>query len=86
MWIMWDETDITGQKYIDADLASMRENGVPTKSWVAAGASPCNSCLANQEQGFIGVDYKFQSGHLSPLGHPGCKCYLQSGEISLDLV
>jgi hypothetical protein len=32
-------------------------------------------CAANQAQGWIPLSDAFQSGHLSPMGHPICRCY-----------
>ena len=32
-------------------------------------------CAANQAQGWIGIEVAFQSGHMTPMGHPICRCY-----------
>ena len=47
------------------------------KRWITTSGHPCGICLANQAQDWIAFDAPFQSGALSPLQHPNCKCVLQ---------
>lgn len=44
------------------------------KSWLAAGGACPDICLANSNQGWIDFKTDFQSGHVTPSGHPGCRC------------
>lgn len=44
------------------------------KSWLAAGDACPNICQANARQGWIDFGSTFQSGHVTPSGHPGCRC------------
>jgi hypothetical protein len=44
------------------------------KSWLAAGGACPDICLANSNQGWIDFKNTFQSGHITPSGHPGCRC------------
>lgn len=67
-------------------LASMKENGVPTKSWITAGANPCDICIGNEQDGEIPIDDAFTSGHYKPTAHPNDECYLEAGEIDLTSI
>jgi hypothetical protein len=69
-----------------ANLATMVENGVKTKSWVTAGGHPCEICEGNEEDGEIPVDQPFSSGDDSEPGHPNCECYTMGNEIDLDSI
>lgn len=44
------------------------------KSWLAAGGACPDICLANANQGWIDFKTDFQSGHVTPSGHPSCRC------------
>lgn len=44
------------------------------KSWLAAGDACPNICAANANQGWIDFNSTFQSGDITPSGHPGCRC------------
>jgi hypothetical protein len=48
------------------------------KGWLTAGDSRVDEdiCRENERQGPIPLDQAFQSGHMAPLGHPGCRCAL----------
>lgn len=59
---------------------SARDIGVPIvgKRWLTVGDEHVDNdiCKMNEDQGTIGVDEEFQSGHMHPLGHPRCRCVL----------
>jgi hypothetical protein len=74
------------QKYIDDDYKNMVYNSITTKCWIAAGPNPCELCKINANQNYIDLKEKFSSGHLKPLAHDNCHCYLQAGEIDLDSI
>ena len=46
------------------------------KRWVSHRDDRTNLeiCWPNDEQGWIEFDQEFQSGHMKPLGHIGCRC------------
>lgn len=44
------------------------------KSWLTH--DPCPICLANEEQGWIGIEDSFSSGDQAPSAHPHCRCSL----------
>lgn len=44
------------------------------KSWLAAGGACKDICEANANQGWIDFNSTFQSGDVTPSGHPGCRC------------
>lgn len=67
-------------------LAFLKESGVPTKVWVAAGPSTCAICEGNEDDGEIPVNDTFSSGDEAPPAHPNCECYLDGGEIDLDSI
>lgn len=46
------------------------------KGWLTSNDEPCEDCDANEEEGVIGVDDEFPSGHLYPLVHLNCGCYV----------
>lgn len=74
----------TSQAMSAGELATMKENGVPTKAWAIAGGHPVpDECDDNEGDGFIPVDESFSSGDDSPPAHPRCECYLEGGEIDL---
>ena len=49
------------------------------KHWVTQGDDAVDSdiCLANEEQGWIGMDSPFQSGHDQIPGHVNCRCVVR---------
>jgi hypothetical protein len=59
-----------GRKQLGVDL------GFDEKSWSCDGPNPCEECLANQDEGWIGMDETFPDGSDMPVGHPGCYCSL----------
>jgi len=69
-----------------AQQAFMKENQVPTKSWIPAGPNTCPICDGNADDGEIGIDETFSSGDLAPPAHPNCECYEEAGKIDLDNV
>lgn len=38
------------------------------------GPKPCETCLANESEGWIPLEDSFSSGDLIPVSHPGCYC------------
>jgi hypothetical protein len=48
------------------------------KHWLVTGGEICPLCLGNGAEGWIPLDDDFSSGHSRPLGHPGCRCALQT--------
>lgn len=47
------------------------------KSWLTVGDKNVDAhCIANQSQGWIGVEKEFKSGAMRPLDHPRCRCVL----------
>lgn len=76
----------TAQAMGSANLATMQENGVQTKHWVAAGSHVCEICQGNVDDGSIGVNDSFSSGDDSEPAHPNCECYTEADEIDLDSI
>lgn len=75
------------QAMSSAQQAFLKENGVGTKKWVGAGPNTCPICQGNEDQGPIPIDDEFESGDVTPPGHPGCECYEDAGEeIDLDSI
>ena len=75
------------QAMSSAQQAFLKENGVGTKKWVGAGPNTCAICQGNEDQGPIPIDDEFESGNVTPPGHPGCECYEDAGEeIDLDSI
>jgi len=75
------------QAMSSAQQAFLKENGVGTKKWVGAGPNTCAICQGNEDQGPIPIDDEFESGDVTPPGHPGCECYEDAGEeIDLDTI
>ena len=52
------------------------EMGMEEKAWETESGTPCDECLANEAQGYIGMDEDFQSGDDAPTLHPNCLCIL----------
>ena len=51
--------------------------GVMQKQWITMhDGKVCGTCRANEAQGWIAFGAPFQSGALSPLQHPNCRCHL----------
>lgn len=77
----------TNQAMSTAQMAFLKENGFLTKRWIGAGPNTCSICQGNEDDGPIGVDENFTSGHQQTPGHPGCECYVEPGEeIDLDSI
>jgi hypothetical protein len=77
----------TNQAMSTAQMAFIKENGFATKRWIGAGPNTCPICQGNEDDGPIGVDENFTSGHQQTPGHPGCECYTEPGEeIDLDSI
>ena len=63
--------------------------GMTEKSWVTESGEPCDECIANEDQEWIDITDKFQSGHM-PRGTPwlllrmrlsNCDCWRRSLEM-----
>ena len=56
------------------------------KSWLTADDDRVDEdiCRANEAQGPIPLEDKFQSGHMAPLGHPRCRCALVPHVMSAE--
>lgn len=59
-----------GRKLLGLDLR------MTEKSWSCDGPDPCDICLGNQSEGWIGMDETFSSGDDMPTAHPVCYCSL----------
>lgn len=57
-----------------SDIAA--EAGFDEKSWETESGNPCETCLGNEADGWIGVDETFSSGDDAPTAHPNCECVL----------
>ena len=53
-----------------------RALGMQRKRWETESGNPCEICLANEAQGWIGIDEDFDSGDAAPTAHPRCECVL----------
>lgn len=64
------------QVHSQAEMLYYRESGVVDgKSWLTANDGKVSQgCMANQDQGVIPLNKKFQSGHDAPPRHPRCRC------------
>lgn len=67
-----------------ANLATMKENNVTTKEWVAAGDHPCPVCEENESAGEVPVNEPFPSGDESEPAHPRCECYTNAVGVDLS--
>jgi hypothetical protein len=47
--------------------------GFDQKAWDPDGEA-CEICMANVDEGWIGIDEEFSSGDLAPTAHPNCDC------------
>ena len=52
-----------------------RDAGATEKSWETESGNPCEDCLENEAEGWIGVSEDFPAGNDIPL-HPNCSCTL----------
>jgi hypothetical protein len=59
------------------EFETAKRNEATAKRWTTAGLNICESCIANEQAGWIGIDASFPSGHLRPPAHPNCKCLLE---------
>lgn len=66
-----------GQHMVIGELA---EHGISTeKAWLSADDERvCPICLPADQQGWISNTETFTNGLSGPLGHPGCRCALQT--------
>ena len=76
----------TAQQMGTGNYQAMVQNGVETKSWVAAGSDACDICDQNVDDGSIPVDQSFSSGDMYEPAHPNCECYTEAGEIDLSSI
>lgn len=57
---------------------AFRRAGASHKIWhVSTGVDNCPLCLGNVDAGEIEIERSFPSGHLHPLAHPWCHCWLE---------
>lgn len=74
----------TGEAYSEGTYQvgqSLQDSGlVMEKRWVSIGDDRVDQdvCARNEAQGWINLNDSFLSGHNRPLGHPGCRCLLQT--------
>jgi hypothetical protein len=70
------------------NLAVFTGSNVATgKRWVTMDDDDVEEiCQANEDAGVIGLNDSFPSGHLAPLAHPNCRCYLEAAFIDPDAV
>jgi HK97 family phage portal protein len=64
--------------YGEGSLEGYRQSGrVKMKRWLTANDDRVDDeCLANQDDGPIGLSASFSSGHAAPPVHPNCRCTL----------
>lgn len=48
--------------------------GFDEHAWETESGNPCETCLANEAQGWIPIDQAFDSGDMGPTAHPNCEC------------
>ena len=67
-----------------ASLNTMEDMGIDGKEWVTVGDARVDTvdCLPNEAQGVIPVRQAFQSGHMGPTAHPGCRCTVAPARLS----
>lgn len=56
--------------------ATARAAGFNEKSWETESGNPCEICLGNEAQEWIGIDEDFASGDSGPTAHVNCECIL----------
>lgn len=61
-----------------------RELGMDEKSSETESGNPCPECVANEEQGWIGIDEDFVNGGQGPTFHPGCMCTANYRGLTLN--
>ena len=66
-----------------ASLNTMEDMGIDGKEWVTVGDARVDEvdCRPNGAQGVIPVGQAFQSGHMAPTAHPGCRCALAPARL-----
>ena len=62
--------------YNEARDQVARDADLDEKAWETESGDPCEICLANEAQGWIGIDEDFESGDDAPTAHPRCCCSL----------
>lgn len=59
------------------EMEVYRRNNIEYVKWiVTADERTCDICMANEYAGEVKVGDEFPSGHISPLAHIGCRCFL----------
>lgn len=73
-----------GDAYVAGTVAAGKELKAAglaiEKHWLTVGDHRVDedTCRKNEAAGWIEMDEHFPSGHANPLGHPGCRCDLQT--------
>lgn len=73
-----------GDAYVAGTVAAaqeLKDAGLAIeKHWLTVGDKRVDegTCRKNETAGWIDLDEHFPSGHANPLGHPGCRCDLQT--------
>ena len=62
--------------------ATARAAGLDEHAWETESGNPCETCLANEAQGWIPIDQDFDSGDDAPPNHPGCECVENFRKVS----
>jgi hypothetical protein len=63
----------------------MQEMGITGIEWVVIGDERlCEICEGNGNQGVVPIDQAFQSGHMTPPGHPGCRCAISPARLDRE--
>jgi len=60
------------------ELQTAVNNNATGKKWITVGDDRVSdACNANEEEGLVGIDVVFSSGHSRPPEHPNCRCLLE---------
>jgi len=60
------------------ELRTAINNNASGKKWATAGDDRVSeACSANEDEGLVGIDAVFSSGHSRPPEHPNCRCLLE---------
>ena len=62
--------------------ATARAAGLDEHAWETESGNPCETCLANEAQGWIPIDQDFDSGDDAPPAHPNCECVENFRKVS----
>lgn len=64
----------TAMADVQGNMTAYRNSSFVTgKQWIL-GSDACDDCVANSEEGSIGLNDSFQSGDDGPPAHPNCRC------------